>query len=89
MVLLSFAPPGLSGLTRDFVRTDILGEEKSQPGQAATAAFRTIIVNQKKTVFDPTLLLPLLHQTFTEILWKNNFLESRKRVVALILRGLA
>ena len=46
-------------------------------------------MKQKKVVFDPSLILPLLHQTFTEVLWKNNSLESRKRVVALIMRGWA
>jgi hypothetical protein len=76
-------------VTRDFVRTDIPDEERRQPGQVATAAFRAIVVKQKTVDIDPSLILPLLHQTLTELLWKNNSLESRKRVVALILRGWA
>ena len=63
--------------------------EKRQPGQAATAAFRVIVMKQRTEVSEPSSLLPSLHKILSDILWMNNSLESRKRVIALVLRGWA
>ena len=76
-------------VTRDFVRVEIPDEERRQPGQVATAAFRAVVVKQKKVFTEPSPVLPAVHQVLVDVLKQNNSLESRKRVFALIVRGWA
>ena len=69
-------------VTRDFVRVSIPDEERRQVKAIASAAFNTVIIKDPQS-----LELPLIHKIFSSILAHNNSLDSRKRVVALVLRG--
>ena len=76
-------------VTRDFVRAEIPDEERRNPGPAATADFRALVVQHRRAepVTAPYSKLPVLHHILCAVLEQNNSLESRKRVLALILRG--
>ena len=74
-------------VTRDFVRVEIPDEEKRHPSEVATAAFRAVVIKQKKVESAPSHVFPVTHEVIGEVLEQNNSLESRKRVLALVIRG--
>jgi hypothetical protein len=74
-------------VTREFIRVEIPDDEKRHPGQLATATFRAVVVKQRKTGKNPDIVYPVKHLVIGEVLEKNNSLESRKRVIALVNRG--
>ena len=71
-------------VTREFVRVQLPDEELRHPKQMATAAYRAVVV---KSDHSPSSTLPVKHQVITQLLMQNNSLESRKRVLALVIRG--
>ena len=73
-------------VTRDFVRVDIPDDEKRHSVPMATAEFRALVV-RKGSVSDCLAAMPALHVRIHEILQQNNNLESRKRVLAWVVRG--
>ena len=74
-------------VTREFIRVEIPDDEKRHPGQLATATFRAVVVKERKAGKNPDIVYPVKHIAIGEILEKNNSLESRKRVIALVNRG--
>lgn len=73
-------------VTREFVRVAIPDQEKRQPGTMATATFRAVVIKQRKLQADNSIL-PVQHKVLASFLKQNNDLESRKRVLSLVLRG--
>ena len=71
-------------VTREFVRVEIPDEERRHSGEAVTAAFRAVVILTSDS--DIVAALPIKHKTITELLSQNNSLESRKRVLSLVLR---
>ena len=72
-------------VTREFVRVKIPDEEMRHPGQVITAAVRAVVLQEKSDLFNS--ILPIKHQVIIQLLLQNNSMESRKRVLALVLRG--
>ena len=71
-------------VTRQFVRVEVPDEERRHSGEAITAAFRAVVIKADHSVL--SAFLPVKHKTITDILSQNNSLESRKRVLALVVR---
>ena len=69
-------------VTRDFIRCPIPDEEKRHVKAVATAAFNAVFIKDPHSVN-----LPLTHKVLFSVLQHNNSLNSRKRVIALVLRG--
>ena len=69
-------------VTRDFVRSSIPDEERRHAKAIVTAAFAAVIVKDPESInIHPT------YKVLSSILEYNDSLDSRKRVVALVLRG--
>ena len=72
-------------VTREFVRVKIPDEELRHPGQLITAAVRAQVLQDRSDQFNANL--PTKHKVIIQILSQNNSIESRKRVLALVMRG--
>ena len=70
-------------VTRDFVRVKLPDDELRHPCQLVAASFRAEVLSQK---FGSTNM-PLTHRVIMDLLYYNNSLESRKRVLSLVMRG--
>ena len=82
------SPRELWPVTREFVRVPVPDEERRLPAQLLTAAFRGVVLDKSRTKFSTiTSVLPVTHQVIGTVLDQNNSIESRKRVIALVIRG--
>ena len=72
-------------VTREFVRVKIPDDEMRHPGQVITAAVRAVVLQEKSDLYNA--IMPIKHQVIIQLLMQNNSMESRKRVLALVLRG--
>ena len=70
-------------VTKDFIRVEVPDDEKRH----ATASFRAVVVSKKKAGVVISVVFPVKHIVIGEVLKQNNSLESRKRVLALVVRG--
>ena len=70
-------------ITRNFCRVPVPDQEKRNPGAVVTASFRTVVVKKSENISN----LHKTHSVLSNILEQNNSLNSRIRVVALVVRG--
>ena len=63
-------------------------DEMRHPSQLCTAAVRAVVTQEKSEPDESkSSILPIKHHVIIQILKQNNSIESRKRVLALVMRG--
>ena len=70
-------------VSRDFCRVSVPDQEKRHPGAVIAASFRAVIIKNSQDLSE----LHKTHAALSNILHQNNSLNSRIRVVALVVRG--